>query len=512
MVNQWGPADQGSPFGTPEVRPEPPPVFGASPFGASPFGVPPQPAWGQQPVPGYPPPPPPPRRTGKTIGIVVAAIVAVIALAIGGVVVWQFRSGGSSDTDMTAGLAEVASGEVRPPADVEPPSLSAAPTTARWTYSPGSDSPYMQVLGGDSKTVIVMVKDSIVGLDAASGSQVWQQPWPESNGAYPYCVVGTSGETAVCDGGSKTAVILDMKTGSTKSTVSDQESAYAYGGAGLLAVVDNTHGITVLDDSGQQLWKKSMTGTVVPFLDQGIVAAQAPTGTQFYDAKTGDDVFSIGFVDDLIATSRGIAVAVRGSSIDVEPGRFPKQRIDFYSFTGKKAWSIPEDQHYRLPKTSSTGRFDLARSVRNGTSGVALPVVYSEDRGEIAGVDDATGEILWSQQVPLVPHTLPGLAGIGELCLVGIPTDEQGHGKIRARKCTDGTGALIAAPEETSNYNLVVADGDQTVIGGGEPATAYDALTGQQSWQWGEPDIGATVTWVGDGLYGYARGTVSRLA
>lgn len=436
----------------------------------------------------------------------------MIALAIGGVVVWQFRSGDSSDTDMTAGLAEVASGEVRPPADVEPPSLSAAPTTARWTYSPGSDSPYMQVLGGDSKTVIVMVKDSIVGLDAASGSQVWQQPWPESNGAYPYCVVGTSGETAVCDGGSKTAVILDMKTGTTKSTVSDQESAYAYGGAGLLAVVDNTHGITVLDDSGQQLWKKSMTGTVMPFLDQGIIAAQAPTGTQFYDAKTGDDVFSIGFVDDLIATSRGIAVAVRGSSIDVEPGRFPKQRIDFYSFTGKKAWSIPEDQHYRLPKTSSTGRFDLARSVRNGTSGVALPVVYSEDRSEIAGVDDATGEILWSQQVPLVPHTLPGLAGIGELCLVGIPTDEQGHGKIRARKCTDGTGALIAAPEETSNYNLVVADGDQTVIGGGQPATAYDASTGQQLWQWGEPDIGATVTWVGDCLYGYVRGTVSRLA
>lgn len=369
----------------------------------------------------------------------------------------------------------------------------------------------MQVLGGDSKTVIVMVKDSIVGLDAASGSQVWQQPWPESNGAYPYCVVGTSGETAVCDGGSKTAVILDMKTGSTKSTVSDQESAYAYGGAGLLAVVDNTHGITVLDDSGQQLWKKSMTGTVVPFLDQGIVAAQAPTGTQFYDAKTGDDVFSIGFVDDLIATSRGIAVAVRGSSIDVEPGRFPKQRIDFYSFTGKKAWSIPEDQHYRLPKTSSTGRFDLARSVRNGTSGVALPVVYSEDRARSPASttpqvrSSGHSRCRWCRTPCRALPESASCAWSGSRPMNRARQDTREEVHRRNRRAHRG-------PEETSNYNLVVADGDQTVIGGGQPATAYDASTGQQLWQWGEPDIGATVTWVGDGLYGYVRGTVSRLA
>jgi outer membrane protein assembly factor BamB len=530
-VNQWGSSPWGdndgqpgasgsteSPFDAPEVRQEAPPVFGASP------GFPTYPqtqAWGQPPQPGYgyppqfaPQPPDGPRHRGKVIGIVVSAVVVVLALVIGSVVVWKFSSGGSdADTDTTAGKAEVASAEARPPAEIKLPSLSAAPTTL-WSYPPAGDSSgYMSVLGGDSKTVIVKLGDSIIGLDAAGGSQLWQQPWPKSNGDYVYCVVGTSGDTAMCVG-DKTAAIVDMLTGTTKSTVSGQSGSSGHSGSGLLAYVDNTNGVTVFDDSGQQLWTKSMTGVVQPLLDQRIIAAKAPTGTKFYDAKTGDDLFSIGIVDDLIATSRGIAVSVRGSSVDVQPDRYPKQRIDFYSFTGKKAWSIPEDAHYRLPHTALLTSYTLPRAVENSTSGVALPIVYSEDNGEIAGVDDATGEIRWSQQVPLVPHTLPSLSGIGDLCIVAIPTAEPGAGapRVRVRKCTDATGALVADAQGGSGPGLVAVNGDQTVIGGlgSDATTAYDAATGQQLWQLGR-DAG-TFTLVGDALYSASLGRVSRVS
>lgn len=529
-VNQWGSSPWGdndgqpgasgwteSPFDAPEVRQEAPPVFGAAP------GFPTYPqtqGWGQPPQPGYgypqftPQPPDGPRHRGKVIGIVVSAVVVVLALVIGSVVVWKFSSGGSdADTDTTAGKAEVATEAPRPPAEVKLPSLSAAPTTL-WSYPPSGDSSdYMSVLGGDAKTVIIKVGDSIIGLDAAGGSQLWQQPWPKSNGDYVYCVVGTSGDTAMCVG-DKAAAIVDMKTGTTKNTVSGQSGSSAYSGSGLLAYVDNTKGVTVFDDSGQKLWTKPMTGVVQPLLDQRIIAAQAPMGTKFYDAKTGDDLFSIGAVDDLIATSRGIAVSVRGSSADVEPGRYPKQRIDFYSFTGKKAWSIPEDAHYRLPHTAILNSYTLPQSVQNSTSGVALPVVYSEDKGEIAGVDDATGDIRWSQQVPLVPHTVPSLSGIGDLCIVVIPTAEPGAGapRVRVRKCADATGALVGDAQGGGSRGLVAVDGNQTVTGGlgSDSTTAYDAATGQQLWQLGR-DAG-TFTLVGDALYSASLGRVSRVS
>jgi hypothetical protein len=62
----------------------------------------------------------------------------------------------------------------------------------------------------------------------------------------------------------------------------------------------------------------------------------------------------------------------------------------------------------------------------------------------------------------------------------------------------------------TTNNQLVVADGYQTVVGGGLTATAYDAVTGRQSWQ---TDSGVgTIAWVGDGLYGAGHGSVSRLS
>ncbi len=531
-VNQWGSSPWGdndgqpgasgpteSPFDAPEVRQEAPPVFGAGP------GFPTYPqtqGWGQPPGYGYPPqypqqqypqkPPAGPRRRGKVIGIVVSAVVVVLALVIGSVVVWKFNSG-DSGTDTTAGKAEVASEAPRPPTELKLPSLSSAPTTL-WSYPPGgASSDLMSVLGGDTKTVIIKVGDSIIGLDAASGSQLWQQPWPKSNGDYVYCVVGTSGDTAMCVG-QQMAAIVDMKTGTTKSTVSGQSGSSGHSGSGLLAYVDNTKGVTVFDDSGQQLWTKPMTGVVQPFLDQRIIAAKAPMGTKFYDAKTGDDLFSIGIVDDLIATGRGIAVSVRGSSIDVEQDRHPKQRIDFYSFTGKKAWSIPEDAHYRLPQTAIITSYTLPSSVENSTSGVALPVVYSEDKGEIAGVDDATGDIRWSQQVSLVPHTVPSLSGIGDLCIVVIPTAEPGAGtpRVRVRKCTDGTGALVGDTQGSSGPGLVAVNGDQTVVGGlgSDSTTAYDAATGQQLWQLGR-DAG-TFTSVGDALYSTSLGKVSRVS
>ncbi|WP_156750690.1 PQQ-binding-like beta-propeller repeat protein [Mycobacterium sp. 852013-50091_SCH5140682] len=531
-MNQWGSSPWGdndgqpgasgwseSPFDAPEVRQEAPPVFGAAP------GLPMYPqtqGWGQAPGYGYPQftpqPPDGPRRRGKVIGIVVSAVVVVLALVIGSVVVWKFSSGGSgSDTDTTAGKAEVASESPRPPAEVKLPSLSAAPTTL-WSYPPSGDSSsYLTVLGGDTKTVIIKLGDSIIGLDAAGGSQLWQQPWPKSNGDYVNCVVGTSGDTAMCVGDNM-AAIIDMKTGTTKNTVSGHQGSSGYSGSGLLAYADNTVGVTVFDDSGQQLWTKPMTGVVQPFLDQGIIAAKAPTNTKFYDAKTGDDLFSIGIVDDLIATSRGIAVSVRGSSVDVQPDRYPKQRIDFYSFTGKKAWSIPEDAHYRLPHTAILTSYTLPQSVENSTSGVASPIVYSEDKGEIAGVDDATGEIRWSQQVPLVPHTLPSLSGIGDLCIVAIPTAEPsaepgaGAPRVRVRKCTDATGALVAPSQGSSSPGLVAVNGDQTVIGGpgSDSTTAYDAATGQQLWQLGR-DAGS-FTLVGDALYSASFGRVSRVS
>ena len=158
--------------------------------------------------------------------------------------------------------------------------------------------------------------------------------------------------------------------------------------------------------------------------------------------------------------------------------------------------------------------YTLPRSVENSTSGVALPVVYSEDKGEIAGVDDATGAIRWSQQVPLVPHTLPGLSGIGDLCIVTIPTAEPGAGapRVRVRKCTDATGALVADTQGGSSKGLVAVDGNQTVIGGlgSDSTTAYDAATGQRLWQLGR-DAG-TFTLVGDALYSASLGRVSRVS
>jgi outer membrane protein assembly factor BamB len=529
QVDQWGSSPWGdsnaqpgasrwtdSPFDAPEVRQEAPPVFGASP-GFPTYPAPPQTqGWAQPPQPGYGypaqfTPQPSPRRRGKVIGIVVAAVVVVLALVIGSVVVWKFSPGGSdTDADTTAGKAEVASAEARPPAEIKVPSLSAAPTGVLWSYPPGGDSGgYPDVVGGDSKTVFVKLRDSLIGLDAANGSQMWQQPSPQSIGPYPYCVVSTSGNAGLCSG-IKDAVVLDMKTGTAKDTLSAPGGSAVYSGSGLLAFSDIRNSLTVFDDSGQQLWKKSMTGMPAVFLDQRIVADKEGTSTKFYDAKTGDELFSIGPVDDVIATSRGIAVSVRSSSIDVNPGGYPKQRIDFYSYTGKKAWSIAEDRGYRLPNTGIIPSFTFNSSVRNSTSGVAIPIVYSEDKREIAAVDTTTGKIKWSQQMPMPPHNVPSLAGIGNLCIVSYSDPNQGARGVRVRDCNDETGAFVADTQETSHNDLVVADGDQTVIDGSLSATAYDAVTGGQVWH-SDSDVGR-ITWVGDALYGASLGTVSRLS
>jgi hypothetical protein len=524
-VNQWGTSPWGdndgepgasrwteSPFDAPEVRPEAPPVFAASPS----FPTYPQTqGWGQ-PGFGYPPqyaqqPPASPRRRGKVIGIVVSAVVVVLAVVIGSVVVWKFGSGGSgseANTDTAAGKAEVASAEARPPAEVKVPSLSAAPTRVRWSYPPGGGSGgYPDVVGGDSKTVLVKLRDSLIGLNAATGSQLWQQPW--SNGAYPDCVVGASGATAICRA-DEDALIVDMATGATKSTVSGQGNTAVYSGSGFLAFAEFGNGITVFDDSGQQLWKKQLSGDLSVFLDQRVIAVKRSTGAKFYDAKTGDELFSIGLVDDVIVTSRGVAVGVRGNPFDSERGQYPKQRIDFYSFTGKKAWSIPEEQQYRLPDLDFAVLL-LPGVARYSTSGVALPILYSENKGEIVGVDDTTGNILWSQQVPISPRPAVILSGIGDLCILSLHNIDQGRsaGGVRARKCTDGNGALVSDTHADSPGELVAADGNQMIFDAAGSAAAYDAVTGRQVWQ--SSGLGR-ITWVGDALYGASLGAVSRLS
>ncbi|MUL81131.1 MULTISPECIES: PQQ-binding-like beta-propeller repeat protein [unclassified Mycolicibacterium] len=434
-------------------------------------------------------------------------MVVVLALVVGSVVVWKLNSGGSgSDIDTSAGKAEVAR-EERPPVAAKAPPLGSAPTKKLWTYPPGGDARgYPTVMGGDSKTVIVNMGDSLVALDAANGSERWRQPAPASIGSYGYCVVSTSGKAGLCSGG-QNAVLLDMTTGATKDTMAAQGFGSVYSGSGLLAFVDVRKSVTVFDDAGQQLWTKSTPGMVSVFLDQRIIAEAPGTSTSFYDAKTGDEQFSIGAVDDIVATSRGVAVSVRGSSL-VSGERFPKQRIDFYSFTGKLAWSIPEDQGYRLPNTAPISGIPSPSSVEFATSGVVLPIVYSEDKGEIAAVDPLTGEFKWSQQTPIPPHTVVYLSGIGNLCKVSYSEVGTGAGGVRVRDCNDGTGAFIAKSELST---LVAADGDQ-IVGTGDSSyvSAYDTATGRQSGRL-DDHIGV-VTWVGDGLYAAGSGKVTRLS
>lgn len=485
-MNQWPPGDQNNPFGAPWVNPDAPPVVNASGF-----GVPQRSS----------------RRRGKVIGITAAAIVTVIAVVVGAVVVWKSRSEVSPGNG-TAGAAKVATDE-RPPTEFTAPSLSAAPTKVLWSYPPGGQYQGIpEVLGGDSTTVLIELRDEIIALDAANGSERWRQPW-QAHGPAPYCVVSTSGATAVCSDTAKTATVLDMKTGATKSTVSGERSADAFGGSGFLAVLDYRAGITVFDDSGQQLWKQSMVANIYPLLNQRIVAMASDADTTFYDAKTGDVLFKVNFVaQDITATSTGLVVAHWSSQRFADADRSPPQQIDFYSFTGKKMWSIPEARGYRLPTTrDASGDYTLAYSVQHATSGVALPIVYSQDRGELAGVDDASGDILWSQQVPIPPGTFLNLFGIGSLCGVTF----MGKGAVttaRLRDCKDGDGAILPADPKHGS-DLIVTDSDHAIIGRYQ-AAGVDTATGRQMWQMGS-DINM-ISWVGDGLYGVASDTVSRLS
>ncbi|MDH6196874.1 outer membrane protein assembly factor BamB [Mycobacterium frederiksbergense] len=521
-MNQWGSSPwgdndgqsaasgmTGSPFDAPGLQPGAPPTFGAAP------GFPPSPAlqgWGQQPYGGYPPqftpqPPEDRRRRGKVIGIVVAAVVVVLALVVGVVVVLAgSKSEALSEADTAAGKAEIARDE-RPPAAVKLPSLGAAPGAPLWSYPPGGDDRgYLSVLGGDSATVLVSLNKSMIALDAATGAPRWQRPDMPGR-----CVVGTSGKVALCSTGRDNAVLLDMATGATMETMPAQAVVLIYSGAGLLAFLDHRNSLRVFDDAGRQLWTKQVPGQTSVFLDQGVVAEKERSGlsTKFYDAKTGNEFLSIGAVDDIIATSRGIAVSQRSGG--TLPGGKPKQKIDFYSFTGKLAWRIPGDRGYRLPSTTddSTGAFELF-NVRT-TSGVALPVVYSEGKGEIAAVDPLTGDIKWSQQVPVSSDTLVRLSGVANLCVVSYGTVGQKSGGVRVRDCNDPTGAFIAKSEldtlRATDGNQVVGRGDGT----DNPVTAFDSATGQRSWQL-DRSVVQDVAWVGDGLYSTWGGKISRLS
>lgn len=512
-MNQWGSSPWGdshgqpgasgtgeSPFGPPGVHPGGPPVFGAAP------GFP-APGYGGYPPQFSPQPPEVRRRDGKVIGIVVAAVVVVVlALVVGSIVFWMSGSDELSEADAAAGKAEIA-GVERPPAAAQLPSLSAAPTNNLWSYPPGPDSnAYPLVMGGDSKTVIVNLNKSMIALDAANGTPLWQQPLPTSFGRVAHCVVGTSGGAALCAGG-KEAVLVDMRSGATKESMSTDGVPQVYSGSGLLAFADNKKSLTVFDDSGQQLWTKPTTGSASVYLDQGVVAEVGGTSTKFYDAESGADLFSIGAVDELIATSRGIVVAVRGRAL-LNSDHFPEQQIDFYSFTGKLAWRIPADHGYRLPNTDLMSNPSFPRSVVYATSGIVLPIVYSESKGEIAAVDTLTGDFKWSQQLPLTPSPRVTLAGVGNLCIVSYGEVGSDTGGVRARDCTDGTGAFI---EKAKLDSLVAADNNHIVgTHDVDPTIAYDTATGQRSWQVGS-DVGI-VTWVGAGLYGNGRGKITRLS
>ncbi|TGB39541.1 PQQ-binding-like beta-propeller repeat protein [Mycolicibacterium peregrinum] len=495
---QQAPGMSGSPFDTPAVQPGAPPVFGAAP------GFPTPPAaqgWGQQPgYGGYPPqftpqPPEDRRGRGKVIGIAVAAVVVVLAL-VGSVVYWMSGSdSGLSEADAAAGKAEIAGAE-RPPATAKLSSLSAAPTKNLWSYPLGGGSPrgLTRVVGGDTKTVLVNLNDSFTALDAGSGSQRWLKP-----GVFTNCVFSTSGATALCVAADKSAALLDVATGATKNVAPNQGGGLprTYSGSGLLAYSSHQQSLTVFDDLGQQLWTKPMPGQVSVFLDQGVVAEQERGGlsTKFYDAKTGDELFSIGSVDNVIATSRGIAVSQRSGGI--MPGGKPRQRIDFYSFTGKLAWRIPGDRGYRLPDTSDMSRFGFQGSVPYTTSGVTSPIVYSQEKGEIAGVDTLTGELTWSQPLPMSSDTLVSLTGLGTLCVVSYSEVSTRAGGVRVRDCNDASGAFVDGAQLSDG--LIATDGKQIVGSGDGPVSAYDTATGQRTWQF--PDDVHIVTWAGDGLY-----------
>ncbi|MGW4097627.1 outer membrane protein assembly factor BamB family protein [Mycobacterium sp. NPDC004974] len=506
-MSQWGSSPWGDNDGQPGSSPFGPPVFGAAP------GFPSQP-----PGYGYPPqftPPPPEedrRRRAKVIGMIVAAVVVVVALVVGGVLAWTFGSGSQplSEADTAAGRAEIAA-EERPPGAVKAPTLTSAPTTPLWTYPPGGNTlGLVHVLGGDAKTVIIMVDGSMmVALDAANGSPRWQQPLRSMQ---QRCVIGTSGQVALCTNGGE-AILIDMATGVTKESKRAKGGpAEIYGGAGVLAA-NLQEEFTVFDDRGRQLWSKPLAGRTSVFLDQGIVAGAAGTTTTFYDAKTGDQLFAVDESDGVVATSRGIAVSVYTNGVSSDKRR-PKQHIDFYSFTGKLAWRIPADRGYRLPSTTETGGFEFRRWAKYSTSGVTSPIVYNQEKNEIAGVDALTGELTWTQQIPLPQEASVSLGGFGNLCVVSYTTGTAGA--MRVRDCSDGTGAFL---DRSKIVVLIAANGTQ-ILGNGDPdpasrsrfgpATAFDSATGRPLWQL--PSELQGVTWVGEGLYCDGFYGIQRLA
>ncbi|MEV5505097.1 hypothetical protein [Streptomyces orinoci] len=126
------PVGQPNPYGAPPQQ---------APYGqppAAPYGAPPQPGpYGQPGMPGaYPPPPVPPQNgggKGKTVGIVIGAVVLVGAIA-GGAFVF-LKGGGGSD------------GKVKPYTIVLPDTL----LDGKYTKDAGSDK--SRSVAGDSDTV-----------------------------------------------------------------------------------------------------------------------------------------------------------------------------------------------------------------------------------------------------------------------------------------------------------------------------------------------------------------------
>ncbi|MFF7213207.1 PQQ-binding-like beta-propeller repeat protein [Streptomyces sp. NPDC008238] len=319
---QYGyPPQQPNPYAQPPAQPQdrqpPPPPPG--PYGPNPYAqapTQPLPGYGYQPYPQYPQPPK--RGNGKVVGIVAAAIAAVLVVGAG---VFLATTGGDDD-----GPADTPAkgGSSRPAGDgplkaralwdkraVRPPkSEITAPVAEAWftgnavvktmpdalrSFDIDSGKENWSIpLSGDScpgpespandRLVLQYGTDcdSVIAVDIAKGRKLWAKKLPSPNGrtSHSYSEIALTGDTAAVSwiGGS---VAYRISTGAvlwTPKAGSECTDKGYHGGTALIAVVEcggfgGDEYVQGLGEGGAKKW-----------------SWQVPNGSEVYSVISSDPV------------------------------------------------------------------------------------------------------------------------------------------------------------------------------------------------------------------------------
>jgi outer membrane protein assembly factor BamB len=284
----------------------------------------------------------------------------------------------------------------------------------RWSY-PLRDSPAMGGLPGakggsgevavDGPTVAVSSGQSIIGLDAGSGTPRWESPGMVMFGAGGGIVLGASG-TSTED---ITLHALDPQTGDPRwdVVVPEPRRALLTGGSGRLVVAAVRDVRTYEAQTGKELWRRKA--------DEDVLEVGADAGVIYYVTDFGQSGGFVVVVDAATGAERWRRTNDRGadavSAATISGGTMflcGVARLEARDLaTGDVVWIGHQFRGDPRPELITTPLETTADTCYFGGTHY-----FTDDRGQhtsearVAAADLTTGELLWT--LPTEPTPPPG--------------------------------------------------------------------------------------------------------